>query len=199
MKKTVQLGMFLSFALVLAYIESLIPMSFGIPGMKLGLPNLIVLLLLYQGDEEKLLFVRESVGTFVGRGRHRVERNRIKEALLINVLRIVLSGFLFTNLYAIMYALAGAMFSFAAMLSGKRMRCFSIVGVSVLGGVAHNIGQIIVAMFVVETFYVGYYIPFLIAAGTITGAVLGIVAMELRPYLEKYMGSREYRTENRRR
>ena len=199
MKKTVQLGMFLSFALVLAYIESLIPMSFGIPGLKLGLPNLIVLLLLYQGDEEKLLFVRESVGTFVGRGRHRVERNRIKEALLINVLRIVLSGFLFTNLYAIMYALAGAMFSFVAMLSGKRMRCFSIVGVSVLGGVAHNIGQIIVAMFVVETFYVCYYIPFLIAAGTITGAVLGIVAMELRPYLEKYMGSREYRTENRRR
>ena len=199
MKKTVQLGLFLSFALVLAYIESLIPMSFGIPGMKLGLPNLIVLLLLYQGDEEKLLFVRESVGTFVGRGRHRVERNRIKEALLINVLRIVLSGFLFTNLYAIMYALAGAMFSFAAMLSGKRMRCFSIVGVSVLGGVAHNIGQIIVAMFVVETFYVGYYIPFLIAAGTITGAVLGIVAMELRPYLEKHMGSREDRTENRRR
>lgn len=197
MKKTVQLGMFLSFALVLAYIESLIPMSFGIPGMKLGLPNLIVLLLLYQGDEEKILFVRESVGTSVGRGRHRVERNRIKEALLINVLRIVLSGFLFTNLYAIMYALAGAMFSFAAMLSGKRMRCFSIVGVSVLGGVAHNIGQIIVAMFVVETFYVGYYIPFLIAAGTITGAVLGIVAMQLRPYLEKYMGSREYRTENR--
>lgn len=199
MKKTVQLGLFLSFALVLAYIESLIPISFGIPGMKLGLPNLIVLLLLYQGDEEKILFVKENTKISDRRERYSAEHNRMKEALLINVLRIILSGFMFSNLYAIMYALAGAMFSFAAMLSGKRMRCFSVVGVSVLGGVAHNIGQIIVAMLVVETFYVGYYIPFLIAAGTITGAVLGIVAMELRPYLERYMGSREYRTENRRR
>lgn len=173
MKKTVQLGFLLALALILAYIESLIPISFGIPGMKLGLPNLIVVLLLYQGEEET------------------------KEAFIVNALRIVLSGFMFSNLYAIMYALAGAIFSFAAMLSGKKMRCFSMVGVSVLGGVAHNIGQIIVAMFVVETFYVGYYIPFLVAAGTMTGAVLGIVAMELRPYLAKYMGSREYRTEGK--
>lgn len=166
MKETVQLGFFLALALILAYIESLIPISFGIPGIKLGLPNLIVVLLLYQG--------------------------KMREALLVNAARIVLSGFMFSNLYAIMYALAGALFSFAAMLAGRRLRCFSIIGVSVLGGVAHNIGQIIVAMLVVETFYVGYYIPFLIAAGTITGAALGFAALELRPYLEKYMGSREH-------
>ena len=97
----------------------------------------------------------------------------------------MLSGFLFSNLYGIIYALAGAVFSLTAMLLGKRTGWFSIVGVSVLGGVLHNIGQILVAMMVVETFYVGYYIPFLIVAGTVTGAVLGSVAMELVPYLRK--------------
>lgn len=156
-KKLAQLGLFLALALILAYVESLIPFSFGIPGIKLGLPNLIVVMLLYQGSA--------------------------KEAFLINILRIILSGFLFSNLYAILYALAGAAFSFAAMLIGRQFRCFSMIGVSVLGGVFHNIGQIIVAMFVVNTVYVGYYVPFLIVAGTVTGAVLGIVAMELMPYV----------------
>lgn len=158
-----QLGFFLALALILAYVESLIPFSFGIPGIKLGLPNLIVVLLLY------------------GTG-----RNHVRDALTVNILRIVLSGFLFSNLYTILYSLAGAALSFIAMLIGRRMRCFSIVGVSVLGGVFHNIGQIIVAMFVVETVYVGYYVPILIAVGTITGAILGIVAMELIPYLERF-------------
>lgn len=158
-KKIAQLGLFLALALILAYVEFLIPLSFGIPGIKLGLPNLIVVILLY--------------------------RNNTKEALLINILRIVLSGFLFSNLYTILYALAGALFSFIAMMIGRRMRCFSVIGVSVLGGVFHNIGQIIVAMIVVNTVYVGYYVPFLIVAGTVTGALLGFVAMELMPYLNR--------------
>lgn len=157
MRKTVELGFFLALALILSYVESLIPFSFGIPGIKLGLPNLIVVLLLY--------------------------RDGMRQAVLVNFLRIILSGFLFSNLYAILYALAGAVFSFCAMTAGKRTHWFSVVGVSVLGGVFHNIGQILVAMAVVETFYVGYYMPFLIAAGTVTGAVLGIAALELMPYL----------------
>ena len=156
-KKTVELGFFLAIALILSYVESLIPFSFGIPGIKLGLPNLVVVLLLYS------------------RG--------AKEAVAVNFMRIILSGFLFSNLYAILYALAGADFSFCAMLLAKRARCFSVVGVSVAGGVFHNIGQIIVAMLVVETVYVGYYLPFLIIAGTVTGAVLGIAVLELMPYL----------------
>ena len=158
-RKTVELGFFLALALILSYVEALIPFSFGIPGIKLGLPNLVVVLLLY--------------------------RRGAREAVLVNFLRIILSGFLFSNLYAIFYALSGAVFSFCAMLLARRMRCFSIVGVSVLGGVFHNIGQIIVAMFVVETVYVGYYLPFLITAGTVTGAVLGIAVLELMPYLRE--------------
>ena len=93
---------------------------------------------------------------------------------------------MFSNLYAILYALAGAAFSFIAMLIGKRLRCFSVIGVSVLGGVFHNIGQAVVAMIVVETFAVSYYIPFLIVAGTITGAFLGLIVMEIIPYLDRY-------------
>ena len=162
MRRTAELGLFLALALILSYVESLIPFSFGIPGIKLGLPNLIVLLLLY-----------DEMG------------NGAQEALLVNGLRIVLSGVLFSNLYAILYALAGALFSFMAMLLGKRIGCLSMVGVSILGGVFHNIGQILVAMLVVETFAVAYYAPFLIVAGTVTGAVLGFVGMELLPYLRR--------------
>lgn len=163
MKKTVELGFFLAVALILSYIESLIPISIGIPGIKLGLPNAVAVLLLYDQD---------NAG--------------VKEAALVNGLRIVLSGFLFSNLYAIIYALSGAVFSMTAMLIGKKLNCFSVVGVSVLGGVFHNIGQIIVAMFVVETFAVSYYVPVLIIAGTLTGALLGIIVMELMLYLRHY-------------
>lgn len=162
MRKTAELGFFLAVALILSYVESLIPITFGIPGIKLGLPNLIVVLLLFG------------------------QRYGAKEALLVNGMRIVLSGFMFSNLYAILYAMAGAAFSFIAMLIGKRLRCFSVIGVSVLGGVFHNIGQAVVAMIVVETFAVSYYIPFLIVAGTITGALLGLIVMEIIPYLDRY-------------
>lgn len=178
-KKTVESGFFLALALILAYVESLIPFSFGIPGIKLGLPNLIVVLLLYRGGtaqrdgEYRGGVVQDGVSGLGGAG----------EAALVNGLRILLSGLLFSNLYTILYALAGALCSFLAMLLGRRLKCFSVIGVSVLGGVFHNIGQIIVAMLVVETVYVGYYIPFLIVSGTVTGAVLGIAAMELIPYL----------------
>lgn len=165
MRRTVELGFLLALALILSYVESLIPFSFGIPGIKLGLPNLIVLLLLYDGAEGA------------------------REALLVNALRIVLSGFLFSNLYTILYALSGAAFSFLAMLMGKKCGRFSMIGVSVLGGVFHNIGQMIVAILVVETFAVSYYAPFLIVAGTVTGALLGFAGMELVPYLRR-MSSR---------
>ena len=181
-KRNAQLGLFLALALILAYVESLIPLSFGIPGIKLGLPNLIVVLLLCDEIAE---LRNGGQSDFVSNG---TSRFGAKEACLINILRIILSGFLFSNLYAILYALAGAVLSFAAMLIGRRMRCFSMIGVSVLGGVFHNIGQIIVAMIVVETVYIGYYVPFLIVAGTVTGAVLGIVAMELTPYLARLNG-----------
>lgn len=181
MRRTVELGLLLALALILSYVESLLPLSFGIPGIKLGLPNLIVLLLLYESmgsdDADAGAQARTRCVKVFSQGE--------REALLVNGLRIILSGFLFSNLYAILYALAGAGFSFAAMYVGRRMKRFSIVGVSVLGGVFHNIGQLLVAMAVVETFAVAYYVPFLLVAGTVTGALLGLTGRELLPYMQR--------------
>lgn len=158
MKKTVTLGFLLALSMILSYIESVLPLSIGIPGIKLGLPNLIVVILLYLYGE--------------------------KEALTVNILRIVLSGFMFGNLFAILYALAGALFSFTVMLIMKKLNIFSIAGVSIGGGVFHNIGQLIVAMLVVETYAPIFYLPVLLAAGVVTGFIIGLVSMRLMPYIQ---------------
>lgn len=104
---------------------------------------------------------------------------------MVNGLRIILSGFLFGNLYTILYALSGAVFSFVGMYVGRRTKRFSMVGVSVLGGVLHNVGQLLVAMAVVETLAVAYYAPYLIAAGTVTGTLIGLTGREILPYLQR--------------
>ena len=147
------LGMVLAFALILGYIESLIPFSFGIPGIKLGLANLAVLITLY--------------------------RSGAKEAILVDLLRIVLSGFLFGNLYSILYSLAGGMLSFAAMVFARKTRRLSIYGVSITGGIFHNIGQIGVAAFVMETKGLYYYMPFLFIAGVVTGFLIGMLSKQI--------------------
>lgn len=158
MKKTVTLGFLLALSMILSYIESILPLSIGIPGIKLGLPNLIVVILLYLYGE--------------------------KEALAVNILRIVLSGFMFGNLFAILYALAGALFSFTVMFIMKKTNVFSIAGVSIGGGVFHNIGQLIVAIFVVETYAPIFYLPVLLAAGVATGFIIGLISMRLMPYIQ---------------
>lgn len=158
MKKTVTLGFLLALSMILSYIESVLPLSIGIPGIKLGLPNLIVVILLYSYGE--------------------------KEALTVNILRIVLSGFMFGNLFAILYALAGALISFTVMFIMKKLNIFSVAGVSIGGGVFHNIGQLIVAMFVVETYAPIFYLPVLLAAGVATGFIIGLISMRLMPYIQ---------------
>ncbi|MGN0482143.1 MAG: Gx transporter family protein [Lachnospiraceae bacterium] len=152
-------GVFLAFALILSYIESLIPFYFGIPGAKLGLPNLIIVMMLY------------CVGA--------------KEALTLSVLRIVLSGFLFGNLFSILYSLAGGLLSFLLMVLVKKTDQFGVIAVSVVGGISHNIGQILVASLIVKTFQVLYYGPMLLIAGILTGFLIGILAQELIVRLKK--------------
>ena len=167
--RVARLGLYLTVALVLSYVESLIPFSPGIPGIKPGLPNLAVVLLLYgaQGD---------------------AAAGGVRDAALVNLLRIVLAGFLFGSLYSILYALAGAVCSLFVMCLFRRLPVFSIAGVSVLGGVAHNIGQFAAALFVTETVYLWYYLPFLIAAGTVAGMLVGVIAMAAAPHLQKAGG-----------
>ena len=156
-RKTAYMGLLLSFALILSYVESLIPLSFGVPGMKLGLANLVVMLTLY---------------LFGGR-----------EAFLLNVLRILLSSVLFGNMSMFFYSVAGGLFSFIVMFLMKKVKRFSMTGVSMGGGVFHNVGQILVAFYVVRTEGIFYYVPALLVMGVVTGGLNGIIAMQTYPYL----------------
>ena len=146
-------GVFTALALIFSYIETLIPIQFGTPGIKLGLANLVVVIVLF--------------------------KTGWKEALLLSVTRIVLAGFIFGSLFSIVYSLAGGVLSLGIMTLLARTGRFSVAGVSMAGGISHNIGQLIVAMLAVETYQVGYYLPVLLIAGLITGAVIGAVAGEV--------------------
>lgn len=160
--KTAYMGLFLAFALILSYVETLIPFAVGIPGIKLGLANLAVVLCLY----------------LLG----------FKSALLLTVVKAILSGILFGNLFMIAYSMAGAVLSLLVMAFFQKKDFFHLPVVSGAGGVMHNMGQLLVAYFVVETYGVIYYIPALILAGLITGVMIGIAAALVLPYLQRIMG-----------
>ena len=162
-QKTAYMGLACAAALILGYIESLFPFFAGVPGMKLGLPNAAIVTVLYLYSW--------------------------KEAALINLIRILASGFLFGNVFSIVYSAAGASLSLLCMALGKRAGRFSTAGVSIIGGVTHNAGQVIVAAAVVENMRVGYYFLPLAIAGVVTGAIIGLIAGlladRLRPLLTK--------------
>ena len=141
------LGLFTAFAMILSFVESQIP-SIGIPGVKLGLPNIAIIIILYKFG--------------------------YKEAFCVSILRVLLTSLLFTSALSMLYSIAGAILSFAAMLLLKKF--FNIVTVSIVGGVSHNIGQIFVAYLVTDTAQLLYYLPVLIVTGVIAGVVIGLVA-----------------------
>lgn len=153
MKKTAYMGIFLALALICSYIETLIPFHIGIPGVKLGLTNIVIVWALY------------LLGT--------------KEALAISVMRIVLSGMMFGNAFSIAYSLAGGLLSFIVMFPLKKTGKFKCISVSVAGGIFHNIGQLLVAAAIVQNLSVFYYIPILFISGTVTGLVIGVISQEL--------------------
>ncbi len=146
-------GVFSALALIFSYVETLIPIHFGVPGMKLGLANLVIVVALY--------------------------KMRIRDAFFLSVVRVLLSGFLFGNYFSIIYSLAGALLSLSVMTVLKRTDSFSVMGVSIAGGVSHNIGQLLVAMLVVETLSIMYYVSVLLVAGLVTGLLIGIGADEM--------------------
>ena len=154
-KKTANLGLLAALAFVFSYIEFLILVNLGVPGVKLGLANLVVIAALY------LLGIRE--------------------ACLVSLIRIVLAGFTFGNMASLLYSLGGGLLALAAMTAARRLDKFSVTGVSVLGGVAHNLGQLLVAVLVVETASLIYYLPVLLLGGTVSGILIGVLgAMVLR-------------------
>lgn len=151
-------GLLIAVAFILSYIESLLPAFTGIPGVKAGLSNIVSMVALY-------LF-----GPL--------------EAIVVVPVRIILSGLTFSGLYSMIYSLAGAALSLSVMILLSRSRRFSVLAVSTVGGVLHNIGQLAIATFVVGDAIL-YYLPILIISGTIAGAIVGLASAILCKYLPK--------------
>ena len=149
-KKIAMYGLLVALALVLSYVESQVPAFFIMPGMKLGLTNVVVLVALVRMGH--------------------------RDALVINILRILIVGFTFSNTFSMLYSLAGGMLSWLAMSLMHRSGRFGIVGISVSGGVCHNIGQIIAAAMLVTVGSLLYYLPFLLLSGTVAGVMIGIIS-----------------------
>ena len=143
-------GVLTALALIFSYIEFLVPLPIAIPGIKLGLANIVCLVCLYALGE--------------------------KHAFLINVTRIALAALLFGSVFSALYALAGGVVSFAVMALLKRTKRFSVCGVSMSGGVFHNLAQLAVAGLLVESAQVFYYFPVLLLSGMATGIGIGILA-----------------------
>lgn len=144
------LALLTALALIFSYVEAVLPYTPGLPGVKLGIANIVVVFCLYRGS--------------------------IKEAAAVNAMRIVLAGLLFNGLFAALYAAAGAMLSLLGMGLLKRTRLFSMVGVSMAGGVLHNLGQLVVAALFVEDLKMFYYFPVLLFSGLISGILTGVIA-----------------------
>lgn len=151
--KTAYLGMFTALAMILSYVESLFPSFYGIPGVKLGLANSMSLVIL----------------VLIG----------IPGAFCVSVLRVLLSGFLFGNLFSIAYSMAGALLSLTVMALVRKTGIFSVAGISMFGGISHNIGQLLVAILLVENLNLLYYLPLLLLSGLVTGLIIGILSMEI--------------------
>lgn len=150
-KRLAACGVLAALALTLGYLEQLLPFTVGIYGVKLGLSNLAIVMALYLLDG--------------------------KRAVVINVLRIIISSLLFGNTASMAYSLAGGILSTAVMLLAKRISSLGCVGVSICGGVAHNIGQLCVAMVLVSNLRLVFYLPVLLAAGAITGFAIGVCSL----------------------
>ncbi|MDE6722701.1 MAG: Gx transporter family protein [Eubacterium sp.] len=152
-------GIMVALAFVFSYFESLIPFSVGIPGVKLGLANLVVVVALYS--------------------------MKPSQAFSISLIRILLTSLTFGNItVSLPYSLCGGLLSFVVMYFAKKTK-LSVIGVSMLGGICHNIGQIIVAAIIMETSKIAYYLPVLLVAGLITGLLLGIVSKTVINRFEK--------------
>lgn len=149
-KKCAYFGCLLAFAVICSYVEFLLPINLGIPGIKLGLANVVAVYILY--------------------------KDGLASAMAVNVARVLLSGLLFGNTMSVVYSLSGAVLSLLVMFFIKKASIFSTVGVSVAGAVFHNIGQLLAALMVIGFTAVMYYLPFLTIAGVITGFLIGLMA-----------------------
>ena len=159
-RKIATLGILTTVALVLSYVEAILPPIWAaVPGVKIGLPNIIIIFILY--------------------------KTGLKDAFLVSVVRLFFVALLFGNAMTLLYSAAGALLSIVLMTVCKKLNLFSMVGVSIVGGVAHNLGQILMAMAIFETSQIGYYMIVLAVTGTLAGVFVGIAASVILKRFEK--------------
>ena len=158
-KKVAFLGMCVALSMILSFVESQIPPLVAVPGVKVGLPNIVMVFMLYK------------IGA--------------KETAIISIIRVILVGFLFGTPLSMIYSLVGATLSLIGMIILKKTNLFAPITVSVVGGILHNVGQILTACLVMETAEIAYYLPVLFISGTIAGIVIGYVAGLILKRLEK--------------
>lgn len=149
-KRITELGMLLAASLVLSYLETLLPILVAVPGVKLGLANIITILILY--------------------------RTNTRNAFVFMIARVILAGVLFSGISGMIYSIVGGTCCVVVMSILKRCSIFSLLGVSMAGAIAHNIGQVMVAMIIMENTYLLYYALVLFVSGTISGLLVGYVA-----------------------
>ena len=157
-KKVAFLGLTIALAMIFSYLEHLIPQP--LPGVKLGLPNLVIVFLLYR------------VGW--------------KEAVIVSLIRVLLVALLFGNVQSLLISLSGAVLSLTGMILLKKINLFSCLPVSILGGILHMVGQIVCACFVTSTAGIASLLPIYLVTGTIAGALIGLLSGLLIKRLEKY-------------
>ena len=159
-KKLTVLGICTAAAMILSYIEFLLPPLYSaVPGIKIGLANIIIVFLLYK------------LGAW--------------EACLVSFVRICLCALLFGSALTLMYSAAGALLSISVMILLKKCSLFSTVGVSIAGGVFHNLGQIVLASIILSTKEIAYYMIALAVSGIIAGVFVGIVGALMLRYIKK--------------
>ena len=149
-KRVAYFALCTALAFTLSFLETLIPINIGVPGVKIGLANLVVVAALYLLDK--------------------------KEAFAISMIRILVSGLVFTGAFSLLYSFTGGILSFFVMLLAMKSKKISILGVSILGASVHNIGQIIVAAIVMHTPRIVYYLPVLLISGALAGIIVGIIS-----------------------
>ena len=146
-----RVGLMASLALIFSYIEAIIPYNPGIPGIKLGIANVVTVIALYKFGP--------------------------KDAVAVSVIRIVIAGLLFNGLFGMLYSLAGASLSLIGMITLKKTGLFSVTGVSMAAGVLHNLGQLLMAAALIEDLRIFFYFPVLMFSGIAAGILVGIISV----------------------
>lgn len=160
-KKMVTLSVLVAIAMILSYIEFLLPISTAIPGMKIGLSNIATVFTLY------------TLGW--------------PYAIFVSIIRVILSSLIFGSFVSFLYSLSGAAFALLIMIILKKTNLFSSIGVSVSGGVFHNVGQIVAACIVMNSVEISLYLIPLVISGTISGIFIGLVSGMLVEKIKKYI------------